>query len=132
MKTFLSALALIVASWTHAQAQDANVTVEFCIPHDNDFDGDGTSDILWTNADNGKRQIYFMQDGQISSIEDVAILENWTVEQVSDFNADCKSDILWRNTENLRLVVWLMNGAEVTEQVELDNRPGSQWSVSSK
>ncbi|MBV8567043.1 MAG: type I secretion C-terminal target domain-containing protein [Methylobacteriaceae bacterium] len=62
-----------------------------------DFNGDGTSDILWRN-DNGDLGTWELSNGQKSSGTDLGVVPlSWHVVGVGDFNHDGTSDILWRN-----------------------------------
>lgn len=115
----------------------AGFGVSVCtISADNDFDGDGISDVLWQNSNTGALLIYFMAANPDPLIRDVAsagrIGPEWQIEQVSDFNGDCMADILWRHVNDFRLVVWLMNGAIVESVTTLSNRANSSWLVKSK
>jgi hypothetical protein len=62
-----------------------------------DFNGDGTSDVLWRN-DTGADSIWLMKDGQIASVGNLPTVENtWHIQGTGDFNGDHTNDILWSN-----------------------------------
>lgn len=72
-----------------------------------DFNGDGSSDVLWRNA-NGQVQIWFMS-GETNVAQafpggqDPA--HTWAIQTTGDFNGDGRSDILWRDTSG-QLAIW--------------------------
>ncbi|WP_016920857.1 hypothetical protein, partial [Methylocystis parvus] len=71
-----------------------------------DFSGEGNSDILWRDSNNGNAVVSLMKAGTISSSTFVANLPlTWTVAGTGDFNFDGKSDILWRDSSNGNAVV---------------------------
>src|SRR6266850_5690306 len=81
-----------------------------------DFDGDGTSDILWRNSSTGENYIYFMDGGVILPSEGyirTVADPTWGVAGVGDFNGDGKADILWRNGSTGDNYIYLMNGTAI-------------------
>jgi hypothetical protein len=94
-----------------------------------DFDGNGSTDILW--RDNlGNVGIWLMNGTQIIS---TAVLGNvpfnWSIAATGDYNGDGKSDILW--TDNAGDVgAWLMNGGMVSSVADYGS-VGLAWSVQS-
>lgn len=94
-----------------------------------DFDGNGSTDILW--RDNlGNVGVWLMNGTQIMSTAALGnVPSNWTIAETGDYNGDTKSDILW--TDNLGNVgAWFMNGATVSSVANYGN-VGSAWSVQS-
>jgi hypothetical protein len=63
-----------------------------------DFNSDGSVDILWRNASDGRNQVWYM-DG-VTRIGIVDLMEltelTWQIAGTGDFNQDGKIDILWR------------------------------------
>jgi FG-GAP-like repeat len=95
-----------------------------------DFNGDGTSDILFRNLSTGELQIWFMTSGTgtVASKATVAGPSTaWTVEGVGDFNGDGKADILWRNSSGA-VTDWLMNGSTVLSTHSLPSET-SAWQI---
>ena len=82
----------------------------------NDFDGDGKSDILWRNSD-GRVAVWLM-NGMAAKSEAVVspVTADWTNVGMGDFDGDGKSDILWRNSDG-RAAIWLMNGMAAKSEV---------------
>ncbi len=66
-------------------------------PADQDFDGDGKSDILWRNSSTGADTIW--KSGNSATQLAVATETNqaWQVAGVGDFQGDGKADVLWRH-----------------------------------
>jgi hypothetical protein len=96
----------------------------------NDFNGDGRSDIVWRN-DNGALTDWLGQAGGGFALNDTAAYAQvplaWKVAGVGDFNGDGRSDIVWRN-DNGALTDWLgqanggfaINDTAAYAQVSLD------------
>ena len=77
-----------------------------------DFNGDGKSDILWRHS-SGQLVTWFMNGTSVSSTGfPGSASTDWIVEGVGDFNGDGKSDILWRHSSG-QLVTWFMNGTSI-------------------
>jgi hypothetical protein len=96
----------------------------------NDFNGDGRSDIVWRN-DNGALTDWLGQANGSFALNDTAAYAQvplaWKVAGVGDFNGDGRSDIVWRN-DNGALTDWLgqsnggfaINDSAAYAQVSLD------------
>jgi beta-glucanase (GH16 family) len=104
-----------------------------------DFNGDGSSDILWRNA-NGTLIEWTMNGSQIASCQAVTLNgkaatpdASWSIAGIGDFNGDGSSDILWRNT-NGALIDWTMDGSQIASAQQLTLQgdaatPDANWSV---
>jgi len=79
----------------------------------NDFNGDGNSDVLVRNTDNGRWHMYLM-DGTSNPtlVSRINMYESSAIEMMGtgDFNGDGISDVLVRNTDNGRWHMYLMDG----------------------
>jgi FG-GAP-like repeat len=92
-----------------------------------DFNGDGVSDILWSDP-SGDVALWLMNGGQVlqsGSLGNVGT--SWSVIGQRDFSGDGDADILWRDT-NGDLVMWLMNGLQLSSAAGLGTVP-SNWTV---
>jgi hypothetical protein len=104
-----------------------------------DFSGDGSSDILWRNA-NGSLIDWTMNGSAITSSQDVTLNgtaptpgASWSIAGIGDFNGDGRSDVLWRNAGGA-LMDWTMDGPQIAsaQEVTLQGNaamPDASWSV---
>src|SRR6185295_11049433 len=97
-----------------------------------DFDGNGTTDILWRHQLTGENYIYFMDgatilpsEGFIRTIADPA----WQVAGVGDFDRDGRSDILWRNAMTGENYIYFMNGRTIVNEGFTRTVADPAWSV---
>ncbi len=85
-----------------------------------DFNGDGTSDILWRNSNTGDNLIWKINpstmtlSGNAITLDNVAINSGWQFAGIGDFNGDGTSDILWRNTTTGDNLIWKINPSTMT------------------
>jgi Ca2+-binding RTX toxin-like protein len=95
--------------------------------YNHDFNGDGTSDILWHN-DNGQNAIWDMGGGQqIGGHGLPTPPAGWHVAGTGDFNGDGTSDILWHN-DNGQNAIWDMGGGQQIGGHNLPTPP-SDWHI---
>lgn len=88
-----------------------------------DFDGDGTSDLLFTKA--GATDVWAIQNGQWGGTLSPGA-HSWTATSLADFNNDGHTDILWRNAVTGQSDVWLLrNGSWIGGFTPVD--PGGSW-----
>ncbi len=103
------------------------VAMNWQIDGTGDFNGDGKSDILWTNTSTGDRYVWLMNGTTLSSAVYLGgVPTNWQISGTGDFNADGQSDILWTNTSTGDRYVWLMNGTTLSSAVYLGGVP-TNW-----
>ncbi|HXJ84928.1 MAG TPA: FG-GAP-like repeat-containing protein, partial [Candidatus Methylomirabilis sp.] len=77
-----------------------------------DFNGDGTSDVLWRHG-TGVVYTWFMNKTTVVAAGSPgSVGTDWTIAGVGDFNGDGKADILWRHTSGA-VYIWLMDGTTV-------------------
>jgi Ca2+-binding RTX toxin-like protein len=102
----------------------------------NDFDGDGTSDILFKNIDT--RIVNWKIAGgpsgpsiQSSNLID-SLSNDWVIREAADFGGDKKSDILFRNSIDGRIVLWQMGGANgsTVQSSSLVDTLSNEWAIS--
>ena len=94
-----------------------------------DFDGNGSTDLLWRDS-SGNVAMWLLNGTAVMS---TAVIGNvpvaWSSVQTGDYNGDGKSDILW--VDNLgNVAAWFMNGAAVSSVANYGN-VGTTWSVQS-
>ncbi|MBF0494959.1 MAG: DUF1566 domain-containing protein [Deltaproteobacteria bacterium] len=97
----------------------------------NDFNGDGKSDILWRNTATGGVWSYLMNGLAISSQGSVGIVSdlNWTIQGIGDFDGDGKADILWRHAITGQLWMYLMNGTSIASQGSIGTVSDLNWKI---
>jgi hypothetical protein len=93
----------------------------------NDFNGDGTSDILWQNAD-GTAAAWSVKGLTLQSGANIGTNPGaaWHEIGSGDFNGDGHSDILWQNTDGTPMV-WLTNGTNAPTVANVGFNPGPSW-----
>jgi hypothetical protein len=78
-----------------------------------DFDGNGTTDLLWQNsASPAQHWIYLMNGPTIIGGGPVTVAPGYRPTYIADFDADLKADILWENSTGERWFTF-MSGAAV-------------------
>jgi hypothetical protein len=128
-----------VAVWllkgtTIVQAVDlGTVPLTWTIAGIGDFDGNASSDILFTDAA-GDVAIWLMEiDPSQVKVLSATVIGNvgttWSVAHTGDYNGNGKADILWEDTSG-NLAGWLMNGLSISAVVTYGNI-GSSWAVQS-
>jgi FG-GAP-like repeat len=90
-----------------------------------DFNGDGRSDIFWTNRLTDERAIWTMSGlgyDQAAFLPPVPL--DWQYD-VGDFNGDGKADFFWQNQVTGERAFWLMDGINLLEAQASVRRPAS-------
>jgi hypothetical protein len=86
----------------------------------NDFDGDGRSDLLWRNAENGFDVIWpNAASAAARNIQRVSNLD-WQIAGSGDFDGDLHADILWRNRSSGAMVIWYAGSSDRRQEVRFD------------
>jgi hypothetical protein len=81
-----------------------------------DFDGDGTTDLLWTNDSLRKQSIWRVRGAAIlgfSMLNHAPRANAWVLDEVKDLDSDGDADLIWRNLTTGGRFGWLMNGTKV-------------------
>lgn len=79
-----------------------------------DFNGDGNTDLLFTNSTTNGVAIWQMNGTQVMASPQVGILAaGWHYAATGDFNGDGKTDLLMLNDTTHDVAVWEMNGTQV-------------------
>jgi hypothetical protein len=78
-----------------------------------DFNGDGTTDILWRQPTTGAVSIWMIRGGGISSYYNPGAGGlDWKIQGTGDFNGDGTTDILWRQPSTGAVSIWqIKNGS---------------------
>lgn len=80
--------------------------VPFAAKLNNDYNGDGKSDIFWRNFSTGANLTWLSAD-YATRIVGNSVPTSWIVAGTGDFNGDGKSDLFWRNpTSGVNIIWW--------------------------
>ncbi len=96
-----------------------------------DFDGNGTSDLVWRNASTGQNAVWLMS-GTTSMSEAVlpAVTDTtWQIAAAADLNVDGQPDLVWRNESTGQNVVWYLNGVTLVGDAALPPVADPAWQI---
>jgi len=94
-----------------------------------DFNGDGTTDILWHNIEADTYVIWFM-DGPEQIDVVILVQDNVSLVLVAtgDYNGDCTTDMLWRDRDTGQTFMWLWVGDDSIPPESIGSPP-VKWRV---
>jgi hypothetical protein len=82
-----------------------------------DFDGNGTSDLLWRDDNTGMVAMWFMNGLKATAKNVGQVPTNWQIVGTGDFSGDGYGDILWFDNISRTLGIWAMNGVHPIKKV---------------
>ena len=96
-----------------------------------DFNGSGTSDILWRNSSTGQNVLWLMNGATVASAPALPTVTNlnWIIAGAGDFNGDGKADILWHNQSTGQSQIWFMNGGTLTSAADTSTVSDTHWAI---
>jgi hypothetical protein len=100
----------------------------------NDFDGNGTTDLLFTRSVQGGTEVgvWTLRGTQITAMASVNTAPaGWEIVDTNDFSGDGKADILWTKAESngsTRVGLWTMNGTQASAYGEINVAPAG-WNL---
>jgi hypothetical protein len=100
------ALVVLLAFPFSANAQNGITTLP-------DLNGDGMSDILWSNPANGQTDAWLMNGTSVVSTSTLLGDPGWKVSKSADFNGDGSTDLIVYNESTHQTAAWIMNGTTV-------------------
>lgn len=120
----------VMAGTSVAQSVDFGIVpLTWKIAGIGDFDGNGSTDILWRDT-SGDVGIWLLNGTTILSTAMLGNVPlNWTIAQTGDYNGDRDSDILWTDSAG-DVGAWSMNGTTISSTAGYGN-VGSGWTVQS-
>ena len=92
----------------------------------NDFNGDGHSDLLFRNVSSGAVTVWSMVGNggfglfSVQNTFATSVDAGWSIQGSFDFNGDNPSDLIWRNTTSGQFSIWVANGLSFTQNVYTD------------
>ncbi|BAT60976.1 FG-GAP repeat protein [Variibacter gotjawalensis] len=109
-----------------AWSANASLTATTTARADNDFGGDGKSDLLFVNNKTGSVALWQMDGTKLVANETVGkIGTTWKAIGTDDFGGDGKADVLWQNS-NGSVAMWQMDGNKIVAN-ETVGKIGSNW-----
>jgi WD40 repeat protein len=110
-----------------------------------DFGGNGVSDILWVNSNDGTMAVWLMDGAKVDSRKTVVSETGspevsrppWNILGIGDFHGDFgrENDLLWVNSADGAMQVWLMNINQVAGRPPVVGESGepevsrSPWNI---
>jgi hypothetical protein len=75
-----------------------------------DFNGDGTSDILWTNAASNATEVWQIDNGHWAASVDLGSHPaGSSLAAIGDFDHNGASDVMWRDDSTGAVTSWLFD-----------------------
>ncbi|MBX9608454.1 MAG: FG-GAP-like repeat-containing protein [Gammaproteobacteria bacterium] len=78
-----------------------------------DFDGNGSDDLVWLDADGGRYVLWLMDDGTRASVSVKRMPATWRLAAIDDFDGDGHADLFWHEPSTRATRLWLMDGTRV-------------------
>jgi hypothetical protein len=98
-------------------------------PAAHDFDGTGTSDIVWRQTGSGSVALWMINGGTLAQAASIGTVpSNWSIVGQRDFNGDGKDDLLWRDATSGTVAIWFLDGPTVASTGVIGSVP-NHWSV---
>jgi hypothetical protein len=99
-----------------------------------DFNGDGTTDVLFYNTNSTQVADWLMQNGQMSQggggFGNLGAGSGWTIAGTGDFNGDHTTDILLYNSNNGQVGEWLMQNGQLSQGMAFCSLGvGTGWTI---
>jgi hypothetical protein len=96
-----------------------------------DFNGDGTTDVLWQNTQTTQVSIWQINNGGIAAYlyPAASVASGWVIKTTGDFNGDGTTDILLQNTQTTAVNVWHMANGAIGATTSVTGYVGSAWTI---
>jgi len=78
-----------------------------------DFDNDGQSELVWSNAGTQQTATWFMKGGAVDHPAFGSIPSGWVLRGAGDIDGDGRADLIWTQPSTNQVAIWFMNGASV-------------------
>lgn len=96
-----------------------------------DMTFDGRTDLLWTNKNDGKVELWEMA-GEVYQRTwplGVAPTKDAAIQTTGDFSGDDRPDIVWRDPVTGKNTAWITSGPRIDDIVPLPERSGAEWTI---
>jgi hypothetical protein len=96
-----------------------------------DFDADGSSDVVFVNESSRKLAVWLMNGlaRKSGSVLDDAVPAGYVQAGIGDLDGNGTPDVVWQDEANGRVHAWLMNGMAVESKTPISSALGSNWEV---
>jgi FG-GAP-like repeat/Fibronectin type III domain len=87
----------------------------------NDFNGDGSPDLIWQNSQTGVISAWFMHGAQMTGAKVFGQVAdtNWKIVGRADLDGDGFPDLIWQNVANGYVSAWYMVGTQMVRTAML-------------
>jgi hypothetical protein len=92
-----------------------------------DFDGDGRTDLLWSNVATGDTALWLMNGLRPAASGVIVYGPEWKATHHADFDGDGQTDLVWVNEATGATVLWLVSGMGFHDSATLLVHP--DWRV---
>jgi VCBS repeat-containing protein len=95
-----------------------------------DYNGDGTSDVLWFNPTTNDTDLWLMSKGHwAQSLPLGSHPAGYDLATTGDFNGDGTTDVLWQNRSTGQVDEWQIKDGHSAQSIDLGNAKGADWKV---
>ncbi len=89
-----------------------------------DFEGKGTSDLIWQNTATGATSEWQFANGAKIGVVSLGAPTGYSVIATADFNRDATTDLLWQNAANGDVWSWLMSNGQTSSAIHYGGLAG--------
>src|SRR5262249_1839792 len=120
-----------VHNYPGGSAWDSDAGFVLTIRPDNDFDGNGTSDLIFQNSLDGKVFEWQLNGTTVTGSGFVGnnTDPSWHVVATGDFNGDGYSDLIWQNSTSGQVFEWQLLGTAIPIANFVGNNNDPSWRV---
>ncbi|MEO0455012.1 MAG: VCBS repeat-containing protein [Cyanobacteria bacterium P01_A01_bin.114] len=96
-----------------------------------DFDNNGSADLVWRNYKTGKNALWYMDGSTVERAEFIQSVASpdWHIEGAGDFDQNGQVDLVWRNYANGQNAIWYMDGANLERAEFIQSLAGRDWRI---
>ena len=94
-----------------------------------DFNGDGTSDLVWQSQGTGKVSVCLTGTSSQPVYLDPSGQPGWHIAAIGDFDRDGHPDLVWVNDTTGQATVWYMGGTSFLNWAYISQTPNPGWDI---